>query len=229
MRISRITVVFSLVLALVAIAAWGQSNAKASGVTIPKINIDTSSINFDELNTAAESWYMTTEERQMVRELNFVRKYPQVYAGIVAQYLTEQQNSMEMQDDELRVGLELIEVLRNEPSLSVLQPKECVYNASKSHGMYQAKTGQIGHAGYNSLYPEGRLKITCGKVEGGGENLVAGLETVRASLLSLLIDFGIADRGHRHNILNPEWKYVGCHKANKVGEFEHSWVQNFTN
>jgi len=226
---TTITAFFSLVLSLVTCAALGQTNAKASDIKIPEISIDTSTINFDELNTAAESRYMTAEERQMIKELNFVRKYPQVYAGIVANYLIEQRNSMEMQDDELRVGLELIEVLRSAPPLSVLQPKECVYDASKSHGMYQAKTGKIGHAGFNSLYPEGRLKLTCGKLAGGGENLVAGLETVRSSLLSLLIDFGISDRGHRHNILNPEWKYVGCHKANKVGEFEHSWVQNFTN
>jgi uncharacterized protein YkwD len=147
----------------------------------------------------------------------------------VAKYLKEKSALYDISKEEVNTGYELIAELENLSSLNVLQPKECVYNAARTHGMYQKKAKIIGHAGLNNMYVKGRLESSCGQSNHCGENLVAGAETVRASLITLLIDDGINDRGHRRNILNPDWKYVGCHHANEVNGMINSWVQVFTN
>lgn len=188
----------------------------------------TTNINLDELNTAAESGYMQPAEREMIREVNYVRKYPKAYAAIVAEYLNEKKLHNDISKEEYKVGEELIAELMVAPSLSLLHPKECIYTAASSHGNYQKKMNNIGHAGYNNLHVAGRLKITCGSAGHCGENLVAGEASVRESLISLLIDYGIQSRGHRQNILNPDWRYIACHLTTQVGDFTNSWVQNFT-
>ena len=60
----------------------------------------------------------------------------------------------------------------------------------------------------------------------GQENLVGG-SSPSASVINLLIDGGIGSRGHRYNIINPEWTHVGCYWAGKVGNMPDNYVQNF--
>ena len=50
---------------------------------------------------------------------------------------------------------------------------------------------------------------------------------VRESVIILLIDEGIPNRGHRMTLLKPEWKYVACYKIGTVGSFPNYWVQKF--
>ena len=45
----------------------------------------------------------------------------------------------------------------------------------------------------------------------GNENLVAGHDNVRQSVIDLLIDEGINPPGHREALLGPEWRYVACY------------------
>ena len=222
---------FTTLMAVQIVAFTGVATAqeKASARPQSPTSTDSNAKKAEELNTAFSSSYMQPIEREMIREINFVRKYPKVYATIVAKYLKEKSALYEISKEEVITGNELIAELEKSPSLNVLQPKECLYNAARSHGMYQKRVKKIGHAGLNNLYVKGRLEISCGQSNHCGENLVGGGETVRSSLITLLIDDGISDRGHRRNILNSDWKYVGCHHADEVNGVINSWVQVFTN
>ena len=61
----------------------------------------------------------------------------------------------------------------------------------------------------------------------GNENLVGGLNTARESVINLLIDAGIPDRGHRMTLMEPRWEYVACHKIGNIGEMPNCWIQVF--
>lgn len=43
----------------------------------------------------------------------------------------------------------------------------------------------------------------------GGENIVYGQTEARDAILSFIIDDGVPHRGHRQNILNPNFRVVG--------------------
>jgi uncharacterized protein YkwD len=122
---------------------------------------------------------------------------------------------------------ELIHELNTIQPLSKLKPKECIYKAARSHGADQKRRGFTGHIGTNGSSPMKRINRKCPDMISGNENLTGGKETVRLSVIRLLIDSGIPGRGHRHNILNQSWTHVACYYNGKIGNIKNNWVQNF--
>ena len=72
---------------------WGMSCERDKKEFFYNEILDTSSVDFNLLNTAAEIDYMTADEKKMVQEINFVRKYPFIYAKIIAGYLAKKSKS----------------------------------------------------------------------------------------------------------------------------------------
>ncbi len=84
-----------------------------------------------------------------------------------------------------------------------------------------------GHTGSDNSSLFDRIKNILGAANiKGQENLVGG-SSPSASVVNLLIDGGIGSRGHRYNIINPEWTHVGCYWAGKAGNIPDNYVQNF--
>ncbi len=59
----------------------------------------------------------------------------------------------------------------------------------------------------------------------GSDFDVQGREHALQTIMGLIIDDGVKSRGHRKNIFNPAYKYVGIY-AVKVGD-KYSTVMNF--
>lgn len=187
--------------------------------------VDTSKVDFKSLQTADQASYMTRFDQEMVREINFVRRYPTVYADVVARYL--QKESLRwggLSKDEWEAGMELIAELKKMQPVSILQPKSCVYDAAKKHGLDCQKRGFSDHTGSDGSHPWDRIARQCADME-GNENLVGGAKNAREMVIGLLLDPGISSRGHRRNMLDPKWKYVGCYGYQ--GEDMWEAVQNF--
>ncbi len=70
------------------------------------------------------------------------------------------------------------------------------------HGM----TGHIGSDGSTFRMRIERYGVWSGS---SGENIAYGLDDPRENVIVQLLDFGVEDRGHRQNLLNPAWRYVG--------------------
>jgi uncharacterized protein YkwD len=159
---------------------------------------------------------MSAFEINMIREINFARAYPKVYAGIVGRYMAEQAKSWGgLSKDELFATKELMTELKNMEPLSILLPLECLYKSAKKHGEDCKKRGFIDHTGSDGSQPWDRISDACdGK--SGNENIVGTVNTnYRQSVIALLVDSGISSRGHRYNMLDPEWKYVACYQYNE--------------
>ncbi len=191
--------------------------------------IDSSKVDFKKINTAAGVNWMTWQERAMVREINFARCYPQVYADIVQQTLAQEGKAWGgVSYDDYSAGTELLEELRSAKPLNPLLPSECIYLAAKAHGEEEAKRGFTGHQGTNGSWPWDRILAKCKDMSEGNENLVGGGKgTPRSSVIQLLVDGGISSRGHRYNTLDPKWTHAACFYAGKVGKMPSCWVQNY--
>lgn len=179
-------------------------------------------------STRTDANFMTVNERTMVDEINLMRGNPQGYIPYVEAYIEDQKKNGEF-GNSIATARELIAELRNTPRLSILQPSECVYRAAKKHGQQQAKTGSIEHQGTDGSWPWDRVLRECPGYEDGNENLVGGYTDVRKSVIILLVDDGIDNRGHRRTLLEPKWKYVACYEIGPVPPYADYWVQNFGN
>ncbi len=199
----------------------------------PTSNEKQPTTNVKGIDTARKANYMTSQEKDMIKEINLVRSNPKGYIPIVENYIKQQEASLENMisgqkyvKDEIKTAKELIKELKKTPSVSILLPHEGVYKAAKKHGQEGKRKGSLNHVGNDGLWPWDRIKKYA-KLGNGGENLVGGLSNVRESVLLLLVDSGIEGRGHRKALLNPQWKYVACYYVGTVGDMPHYWVQNF--
>jgi uncharacterized protein YkwD len=207
---------------------WGKScEQKRIEFPAPE-KIDTAKINFATLNTCTSAPYMRPEEKRMLVEINFVRAYPKIYAALVAQYLHKQsKSSFGLDSDDYQAGIELIAELNKLEPMRILFPSECVYEAARSHGLDSQRRGYFNHTGSDRTDPWDRILNKCPQFKTGNENGVGGFSTnPRDHVISLLIDSGIPSRGHRHNILNPSWKFGACFRYDDP-TYKNFWVQNF--
>jgi len=194
---------------------------------------DTSRVDFNMLNTAKNETYMKPFERAMIREVNFARMYPAIYADIVGKYMEQDSRSWQgLTIDQINATNELIKELKSAKPFGLLLPKECVYKAAEKHGNDCKKRGFIDHTGSDGSSPFERIATFCGS--SGNENIVGTIDSdVRGSVISLLVDSGISSRGHRYNMLDPKWKYIGCYsyvdeKQEYPGFAMGACIQNFS-
>jgi LysM repeat protein len=171
---------------------------------------------------------MTPDEMKMVEEINAIRRNPAGYIVQVEQYIKTLEKQGNNQSA-ISAARELITELFGTPVLTTLQPMECIYSAGKKYGIEQRKRGAAEHQGLDGSMPWDRIMKACPSLKDGNENLVGGPADIRESVMLLLVDDGIDSRGHRRTILQPNWKYIACHKMGQVGAMPNYWVQQFGN
>lgn len=170
--------------------------------------------------------YMRSEEALMIDEINLIRSNPKGYIPYIQEYIKYLQTNGSF-GNSIKTSIELIDELRTTSPLSILKPKQCLYEVAKKHGKDEKRMGVSSHQGSDGSWPWDRILNGCKDLQDGNENLVGGPEDIRRAVILLLVDDGISTRGHRKALLNPAWKYVACHKVGKVGMMPNSWIQNF--
>ncbi len=168
---------------------------------------------------------MTNEELSMVKEINLVRSNPTGYVKFIEMYKRDiaagkVSSSVAACDD-------LIAELKKTPPLPTLQQSQCLFNVAKNHGNDLRRLGKTSHLGSNGSYPWDRITGGCQNMADGNENLVGGPKSIRKSIILLLVDDRVPNRGHRRNLLSKDWKYIACYKIGQVGNMQNNWVQNF--
>lgn len=205
--------------------SWGKSCNTRKFVYEFKEAIDSSNVDFSKINTAIKEVGLTAMDKEMIKEINFARQYPKVYASIVAKYLAEESKSLRgLSKDKYDAGIELINELIVMSPAQLLYPKECVHQAAKKHGEDCKSRGYTDHTGSDGSSPFSRISKFCTGLS-GNENIVGGRKNARILVIQLLIDSGISSRGHRYNMLNPDWQYIGCYGY--AGNGIYNYVQNF--
>jgi uncharacterized protein YkwD len=156
-------------------------------------------------------------EQSLLNEINLVRAHPAEYAAYLEQMrkyfvgnelrrpgkpaLVTAEGAAALDD-----AIKFLRAVRPAPPLNAstgmcLGARELVKD--------QATSGATGHRGADGSFCEQRTQRFGNWTGDIGEDLDYSDDTARERVLMLLIDDGVANRGHRLRLLNPDYKVVG--------------------
>lgn len=148
----------------------------------------TVSFSFNEI-TAQEN-----RQQELIDEINLVRSNPSGYVAYIQDFLDYWESSA----SEKATAQELIKVLKKTKPMNKLAYSEKLGNLAKQHCEWISKTSNFKHSKF-----------------GFAENIQYGNDIIRFAVIDLLIDHGVPGRGHRKNLLNPDFKYIGVFEIEK--------------
>lgn len=159
--------------------------------------------------------YLNDDEKKLIYYINKVRSNPPLFADL---YLFHRRNRSYLDK-------ECFELLKSLSPLPLVTPNEQLCNVAKVHSIDVANNNLSGHLssdGRTLKQRLGNLKVNHEKI---GENISFGICDPLQIIVDLLVDES-ETKGHRKNILDPEFDWVG------VAIQEHSYwgkcsVQDF--
>ena len=107
-------------------------------------------------STTANVTTMTSEEMQMVNEINLVRSNPTAYIPYIQQYMNES-SFIRNSGSGIAAANELIAELQQMKPLNTLQTLQCIYNAARKHGEDERQRGSTDHVGSDGSHSWDRI------------------------------------------------------------------------
>ena len=174
------------------------------------------------LNTAANASYLSPLEKEIIYEINLFRSNPAQYAEKYIAPLAKnyQKNILQYPGDKpiktvegVKALHECVRELKKATPQPILYPSEALTKAASDHCNDQSKTGKTGHVGRDNSNVKTRIeRYGTWKVR-IAENIAYGNSSARQVIIFLLIDDNVKNRGHRLNMLNPDFKLIGVSTA----------------
>jgi uncharacterized protein YkwD len=176
------------------------------------------------LDTAAEMDYLSPAEKDVILEMNKARADPKKYAELYIKPMLQYNwggpfgansylapgKTVYTSTKEGKNGIQsCINDLSRRQSMSPLVPAEGLFLAAKDHANDTGPKGITGHTGSDGSSMGQRINRYGEWNRGAGENISYGHNIGRDIVVQLLIDDGVSSRGHRNNILNKNFRYVG--------------------
>ncbi|WP_347838052.1 CAP domain-containing protein [uncultured Draconibacterium sp.] len=169
-------------------------------------------------NTAANASYLSALEKEVIYEINLFRSNPPDYAE---KYIAPLAKHYErkilhypgdksiMTQEGVSALHECVRVLKKASSAPLLYPDTRLTKAANDHQTDQSKTGKTGHTGKDRSNLKDRIE-RYGKWQVRiAENIAYGNTSAQQIVVFLLIDDGVKSRGHRTNLLHPDFKSIG--------------------
>jgi len=157
--------------------------------------------------------------RQMLAETNVARTDPHRYAGYIKElrgyfvgkgYLTPGSAAMVITSEGVAALDEAIAFLSRQRPLPALSWSPGLARAAADLVREQAGSGATGHDGGKSGDIRQRIERHGTWTSGIAENIGYGPDTARLMVMELIIDDGVADRGHRKNMFNATFTTAGA-------------------
>jgi uncharacterized protein YkwD len=117
--------------------------------------------------------------------------------------------------------------LKGAPKVQPLNPDEKLIQLAKYHTGKQSKTSETGHDSPGGKTIKKRFKKLVKKGYAVGENISYGEDTGREIVIQLLIDDGVASRGHRKNVMEKGFTNTGVSYGDHQ-RFEHMCTIDFS-
>ena len=172
----------------------------------------------ERLNTAANASYLSPIEKEIIYEINLFRSNPSEYAenyikplagfykGKILKYPGDKNL---ITKEGLRALNECIRELKKQEPLPLVYPSPGLTKAARDHVNDQSKTGKTGHIGSDKSDSKVRVERYGTWDIRIAENIAYGGKSARQVVIYLLIDDGVNDRGHRKNLLQPDFRMIG--------------------
>lgn len=160
--------------------------------------------------------YLSDIEKEVFREMNLARTNPRKYAALLEETLPYYRGTLLSLPGKTplltREGAgavrEAVTYLKKQAPRAALMPSRGMSLAASDHVRDQGPRGTMGHQGSDGSMPRARL-MRHGTILVYGENISYGAETAREIVMLLIIDDGVAGRGHRTNMFRDNFKYAG--------------------
>lgn len=174
----------------------------------------------ESLNTAKDVMTISETEREVIFEINKLRSDPPRYAREVVKprlakfhsdgmvYTNSQGIYIRTSEGKTAVA-ECIQALESTAPMQPLYHDSRLYNAAKSHGMDMRDNNFFEHDSSDGTQFYERLQ-KFGFKGHCAENLAAGNDAPEEIVLQLIIDDGVPSRGHRTNLLTPDFNIIGA-------------------
>lgn len=159
---------------------------------------------YDKANVAQNLDYLSPEEKRVVYLTNLARLDGGLFAKTyLAKYI--QDNNLDQSNEAIT---SLITELKNTKLDALMIPTPKLSEVAKYHAEDSGKNGYVGHDSTDGTSFAKRLRNH--GIKGAiAENCSYGYDKAEGIMMQLLIDQNVPSRGHRKNILNPSYKFIG--------------------
>jgi uncharacterized protein YkwD len=152
------------------------------------------------LNTGAESEYLNEEEKKVILFMNMARHDGPLFAETFLNFYM-QENHL----GENSYTKSLHRDLKKTSDLVPLMPEQDLTAVAQGHALKSGEKGTTGHNDFKKRFEP----LMGNPYTHVGENCSYGYEQAIDIVISLLIDEGVKELGHRHNILAPDFNSIG--------------------
>jgi len=153
----------------------------------------------EKANTGKNARYLKEAEKEVIFYTNLARADGKLFSD---SYLELYLKSNELRPDSFT--LSLFKELEFIKGLPMLYPDKELYDIARDHSTRSGKSGKQGHQGFEKRFKQAKKTFFA-----YGENCYYGRDNSLLIVLELLIDNGINDLGHRRNMLDPVYNFVG--------------------
>jgi len=185
---------------------------------------------YRKANTARFAFYLSKKSKESIRLMNMVRMNGPLFAKTYyIDYLLED-SIIKSRADTLSMmhfphHASLYSDLIRLKKLPLLRPSFSLHLPASFHAMTSGISGYTGHD--KPFRFEVRIKIFGNLNNNIGENCDYGNSSAFEAVMSLLIDESVTGVGHRRNILNKNFRRIGCSfKYHK--RYGCNYVQDFS-
>ena len=181
--------------------------------TSETVSADADKWDIPTLDTARNADYLSEVEKDVVLEMNKARTNPSLYAELyitprIKKFNGKTYNGKLLTQEGATVVEECAKYMAKAKALPLLKAEKGLSLAAQKHSSTQGETSQTGHTGVDGSTPFTRIG-KFGTYKAAGENIAYGTNTGRDIVVGLLIDDGVANRGHRKNIMNGQFDATG--------------------
>lgn len=170
----------------------------------------------EKANSAKDADYMTSEEKEVIYLCNLARLNPKLFAETyVQQYIDSLDIPKGVDVNSLFARLKKVK------KMEILTAKKDLFEAAQSHAVDSGKKGIVGHQNVTT-----RFKKYAPGYDGSAENCDYGNDEAIDIVMSLMIDEGVSDHGHRENILDKNMKCIGV-AIREHKKYDYNCVMDF--
>ncbi len=177
----------------------------------------TSPLGLAQSNKVDKTDYLSLLEKAVVNEINLARTSPKEVLSLLEQFRKYYDGKLLKLPGETHLltqegaeaVVEAIHSLRSQKPVPLLSPSRGMSLGAMDHiGDLRTSAGSE-HQGRDGSQPWDRVNRYGTWQSIIGENICLGHNKARNIVMALIIDDGVPHRGHRKNILNPDFRVVG--------------------